>query len=387
MTFLDCPSRVLKLSVVYGCETSAHARMTEQTHLDRRLVGMRGIAVLIVALHIGLSAFSGSRIGYEVAISWVVDKLLAFTSPTTAIIFCFVLSGYILGSSVVRPVNFFVHAARRALRLLPMFVVSVLFAFFCMRYARVEQQPIDLTLFFSNIVFPAPTVEQLLDNLMMRSARVNALSWPVPPELIGSIFVLPLVNLHRSLPVLNSWIVVLILSTILAFTGFRVVVWFYFGFFLVPWTAALIKSLRFGPVVAFAIGYTTLQYTVLKLDFTYSFRFIAPTSIGASLMIAAIISNPAFLAWLDVPALRWIGRISYSFLLLNWPSFYLCWVIYMETNLPHGVTGNLVVCSASIALTLITSYASYQAVELPFIRLGQRLLDDKQTNRRETITT
>lgn len=352
--------------------------MTEQTHFDRRLESMRGVAVLIVALHIGLSAFLGSPIGYEIAIFRIVDWLLAITSSTAAITFSFVLSGYVLGNSVVRPVNFFVHATWRALRLLPMFVVSVLFAFLCIRYVRVEQQPTDLTVFFSKIVFPAPTVEQLLDNLMMSSARVNALSWPVPPELIGSIFVLPLVNLHRSLPVLNSWIVVLILSTILAFTGFRVVVWFYFGFFLVPWFAALIKQFRFGPIAAFAIGYTALQYTVLELDLTYSFRFIAPTSIGASLMIAAIVSNAAFLTRFEAPALRWIGRISYSFLLLYWPMFYLCWVSYMQTNYPHGIIGNLVICSASIALTLITSYLAYLVIERPFIRLGRRLSEGEQ---------
>jgi peptidoglycan/LPS O-acetylase OafA/YrhL len=359
--------------------------MNEQTHFDGRLEGMRGVAVLIVALHIGLGAFSGPPIGYEIAISRIVDRLLAVTSPTAAITFCFVLSGYVLGNSVVEPLNFFIHATRRALRLLPMFVVSVLFAFLCIRHVRLEHQPTDLTVFFGKTVFPAPLVGQLLDNLMMRSQRVNALSWPVPPELIGSIFLLPLVNLHRSLPVLNSWIVVLILSTILTFAGFRVVVWFYFGFFLVPWFATLISQFRFGPIAAFAIGYTVLQYTVLELNFTYSFRFIVPTSIGASLMIAAVVSSAAFLSYLETPALRWIGRISYSFLLLYWPIFYLCWVGYMQTNLPHGLSGNLVICLASIVMTLITSFVAYQAIEHPFIRLGRRLLEREQAKRREMI--
>jgi peptidoglycan/LPS O-acetylase OafA/YrhL len=359
--------------------------MTEQNHFDRRLESMRGVAVLIVALHIGLSAFSGTPIGYEIAIFWIVNWILAITNPTAAITFCFVLSGYVLGNSVVRPVNFFFHAPRRALRLLPMFVVSVLFAFLCLRYVRVEQQPTDLTVFFSKTVFPAPTVAELVENLMMRSARVNALSWPVPPELIGSIFVLPLVNLHRSLPVLNSWIVVLILSTILAFTGFRIVVWFYLGFFLVPWFAELIKPVRFGSLAAFVIGYSALQYTVLELDFTYSFRLIVPTSIGASLMIAAIVSNATFLMQFEAPALLWIGRISYSFLLLYWPIFYLSWFGYMQTSLPHGVTGNLVICSVSIALTLIVSFVAYHVLERPFIRLGRRFLEGGQAKRREVI--
>jgi peptidoglycan/LPS O-acetylase OafA/YrhL len=359
--------------------------MTEKTHFDRRLEGVRGVAVLIVALHIGLGAFSVSPIGYEIIIFRIVDWLRVVTSSTTAITFCLVLSGYVLGNSVVEPVNFFIHAPRRALRLLPMFVVSVLFAFLCIRYVRVEQQPTDLTSFFSKIIFPAPTIEQLLDNLMMRSAQVNALSWPVAPEFIGSIFMLPLVNWHRSLPELNSWVVVLIFSTILEVTGFRVVVWFYLGFSLVPWFAAHIKPFRFGPIAAFAIGYSVLQYTVVELDFTYSFRFIVPTSIGAGLMIAAIVADATFLTWLEAWALRWIGRISYSFLLLNWPIFYLCWVSYMQMNFPHGITGNLIICLASIALTLITSYVAYQVVERPFIKLGRRLLVSEQTKRHEVI--
>jgi peptidoglycan/LPS O-acetylase OafA/YrhL len=360
--------------------------MSEQTYCDGRLESMRGVAVLIVSLHTGLSAFSGSPIGYEIAISRIIDWLLAITSPTAAIVFCFVLSGYLLGNSVVQPVNFFIHGTIRALRLIPMFVASVLFSFICIRYVRVEQQPSDLTAFFSKIVFPAPTVEQLLSNLMMSSARVNALSWPVPPELIGSIFVLPLVNLHRSLPALNSWIVVLIVSTILALTGFRVVVWFYFGFFLVPWCAMLIKQFRFGPIAALAVGYATLQYTVLELNFTFSLRLIVPTSIGASLMIAAIVSNKHFLSRLEASALRWTGRISYSFLLLYWPIFYFSWFCYTQTGFPHGVTGNLLVCLASIVMTLAMSYATYLIIERPFIRLGRRLTEREEAKRHEMIT-
>lgn len=361
--------------------------MKQQTHFDRRLESTRGVAVLIVALHIGLGAFACSPTGhYEAVIFRIINWLLVITSPTAAITFCLVLSGYVIGNSVIEPVNFFIHAPRRALRLLPMFVVSVLFAFLCIRYVRVEPQPTDLTAFFGKIVYPIPTVEQLLDNLMMRSAQVNALSWPVAPELIGSVFMLPLVNWHRSLPELDSWIVVLIFSTILELTGFRVVVWFYLGFSLVPWFAEIIKPFRFGPIAALAIGYTVLQYTVVEFDFTYSFRFIVPTSIGVSLMIAAIVSNATFLMRLEAPALRWIGRISYSFLLLYWPIFYLCWVGYMQTNFPHGVTGNLIICSTSVALTLFTSYVAYQIVERPIIRLGRRLLDREHAKHQVIVT-
>jgi len=126
----------------------------------------------------------------------------------------------------------------------------------------------------------------------------------------------------------------------------------------------------------FVVGY----WIVLRSGTSDASKFftIGPSSVGASMMIGAVLSSQDFLNWLRLRPLRFLGRVSYSFYLIHWPVFYLTAIAVISTDiLPHGATGNWIVCLTSIALALVLSALIYRLVELPLIELGRRLTSFK----------
>ena len=90
---------------------------------DPRLESMRGIAALAVAAHHGMSAFAGGLTPHP------LDWLLFAFNPAASVMFFFVLSGYVLGRALDRDGAISPFLVRRAFRIIPPFIFSVLFAF------------------------------------------------------------------------------------------------------------------------------------------------------------------------------------------------------------------------------------------------------------------
>lgn len=340
-------------------------------NFEPRLESLRGIAALIVAAHHGMSAFSALPGDGSNLSSGLVGWLLWITNPGASVMFFFVLSGYVLGRSLERDGKLAPYITRRAFRILPMFILSVLLTYACIRAIRIDPAPSGITEFFQHTFWPMPDVAQLIDNLIFQSSSINGPSWSIYPEIVGSLFLPVLVFAHKSVAPRWRWVMFSVCATALAFSEYRLVLWFYFGFFLPGEIANLItkSSIR---LLVFVLGYLLVRYAGEYAEY-FKFRTIAPSAIGACMMIASVISSQSFMAWLSVRPLRFVGRVSYSFYLLHWPVFYLSWFAYMQTSLPHGFTGNFFVCILAIAAALAASAVTYVAVELPTINLGKSL--------------
>ncbi len=280
---------------------------------EPRLESLRGVAALIVATHHGMMAFKALPGDKPPVLSTLHEWVLELaTNPGSAVLFFFVLSGYVLGQSLERDANYLRFIVRRAFRIMPAFLLSVFFAYACVTLIRIDVPPADLTEFFKRPFWPMPTIDQLKDNLVFRSSWINGPTWSISWEIIGSIFLPVLVYLHS------------------------------------------------------------------KTSGASKFFTIGPSSVGASMMIGAVLSSQDFLNWLRLRPLRFLGRVSYSFYLFHWPVFYLTAIAVISTDiLPHGATGNWIVCLASIALALVLSALIYRLVELPLIELGRRLTSFK----------
>src|SRR4051794_25695494 len=175
--------------------------MTEGRSFEPRLESMRGIAALIVAAHHGMVAFASLPDDRPIVLSAIHDLLWSrMTNPGLAVLFFFVLSGYVLGQSLERDPNYVRFIVRRAFRILPAFLVSLLFAYACVILIRIDPPPSDLTEFFKRPFWPVPTVEQLKDNLVFRSSWINGPTWSIYWEIVGSIYLPFLVYLHRRMP-------------------------------------------------------------------------------------------------------------------------------------------------------------------------------------------
>ena len=349
-----------------------HRLATDMRSFEPRLESLRGIAALIVAAHHGMSCLTAPPDTRVPLLSSAMDWALWITNPGGAVMFFFVLSGYVLGQSLERKWDIMPFLVRRSLRILPAFVVSVLFAYVCVKHVRIDPPPADTTAFFQRQFWPVPTAYDLWDTLTFRSSAINGPTWSIGPELVGSLFLPFLALAHRHTPVSWQWLLFVVVATILAFTPYRLVVWFYCGFFLPPRIAAILPN-WFARAVTFAAGYVLLRYTS-EFAVYYKFKTILPSSIGATLMIGAVVSSPGFMTWLTVAPLRFVGRVSYSFYLFHWSIFYLCALATLQSNALHGTVGNLTICAAAIGVTLVVSEITYRFIELPGIDRGKRLL-------------
>jgi peptidoglycan/LPS O-acetylase OafA/YrhL len=356
--------------------------MTGAPKFEPRLESLRGVAALIVATHHGMMAFKALPGDKPPVLSTLHEWVLELaTNPGSAVLFFFVLSGYVLGQSLERDANYLRFIVRRAFRIMPAFLLSVFFAYACVTLIRIDVPPADLTEFFKRPFWPMPTIDQLKDNLVFRSSWINGPTWSISWEIIGSIFLPVLVYLHSKTHEKYQIALFLLASTFIAFihvrgTNIPIVEYFYAGFFLTPRIASWLPDSWPCRAVVFVVGY----WIVLRSGTGDASKFftIGPSSVGASMMIGAVLSSQDFLNWLRLRPLRFLGRVSYSFYLFHWPVFYLTAIAVISTDiLPHGATGNWIVCLTSIALALVLSGLIYRLVELPLIELGRRLTSFK----------
>lgn len=340
----------------------------QTNNFEPRLESLRGIAALIVAVHHGMAAFSVQLSDQPSLLRGVVNWLLWITNPGASVMFFFVLSGYVLGLALQRNGRFFSYVIRRAFRILPMFILSVLFAYACLTMVRIEPPPIGITDFFRQTFWPMPDTSQLISNLTFQSSSINGPAWSIYPEILGSLFLPVLVFAHGFVGPRWKWGVFAACALALAFSDYRLVLWFYCGFFLPGEIARMLKN----PLIrlaAFVTGYLIIRYVGEYAEY-FKFKTIAPSAIGGSMMIASIVSSRSFMAWLTTAPLRFMGRISYSFYLLHWPIFYLCWFAYSQMFYQQGFVGNFSICILSVAAAIAVSAITYSLVEVPAIRLG-----------------
>jgi peptidoglycan/LPS O-acetylase OafA/YrhL len=302
----------------------------------------------------------------------VVDALLKAFNSAAAVVFFFVLSGYVLGRALERDSAFGSYLVRRLFRMIPPFAASVLFAFACLRLVRIDPIPSGLTRGFERLFWPEPTWNALWDNLLLGSFTVNGPTWTLLPELLGALMLPFVVAAHGSVSPRWRWALFAALATLLAVSPFHALLWFYSGFFLAKEIAALLAGRWRLAVMAFTAGLIGLGILPHCDDF-YAVRIIVPSAIAAALVIGAVVSSRELLQWTAVTPLRFLGRISYSLYLVHWPIFYVgaLLAVTLRPILSTQIWGNLFVTVTSVMAALGVAALSYRYIEAPSIRAGK----------------
>lgn len=334
---------------------------------DPRLEALRGVASLMVCVFHAMHVFAGDPRPA------LIDALLLFAfNPAAAVMFFFVLSGYVLGGSLERDAAIAPYLARRLFRLVPPFAAAVLFAFACERLLSLEPAPSGLTPGFQRLFWPQPTWDDLWQNLLLGSNRVNGPTWTLYPELLGSLMLPFVVAAHGMIERRWRWGLFAAITILLAIGPYRTLLWFYFGCFLVKEFAALLAGRQQLAVVAFICGLAGLEIAGTYNEF-YTAGIVVPSAIAASLMIGAVVSSRDMLRWTMIAPLRFLGRISFSLYLVHWPIFYVCTLVAIDCGsiVPTQSWGNLFVTVTSLMIAIGIAALSYRFVEAPSIRAGK----------------
>jgi peptidoglycan/LPS O-acetylase OafA/YrhL len=333
---------------------------------DPRLESLRGLAALLVCVHHGMTVFADN------ANLVVMNALLFAFNSAASVIFFFVLSGYLLGRALESDSAFVTYLVRRLFRLLPPFVVVVLFTFACERLFRIDPIPSGLKPGFQRMFWPQPTWDALWDNLLLTSFKVNGPTWTLFPELMGALMLPFVVAAHVRIVPRWRWALFVAIATLLAISPYHTLLWFYFGYFLANETAALLAERRRLAAITFVVGLIGLEMAGANSEF-YAVGIVIPSAIAAALMIGAVVASRELLQWTTVAPLRFLGRISYSLYLVHWPIFYVCTLLAVISRpiVPTHIWGNLVVTVTSAIVAVGLAALSYRFVEAPSIKAGK----------------
>ena len=342
------------------------------------LDALRGIAALVVVLH---------HANYMVAsywgptVLWLLDwsPLRVLKAGRPAVVFFFVLSGYVLTLALLRqrgPVSPASWAMRRTLRLLPPVVASVLLsAGLCWWFA--EDQPVDdLGLLVAVSWSEPPDLVSLLRHMALLDSDdfafpMNIVLWSLVHEWRISL-VMPLVLLFRGNVALLLGVAFLLRSVAIAAGADEdeamlgrhlhstVVATTYFLFAFAVGAALALKE-----PVAIPAGAMRWAAWAAVAAAAMSRSDLAVIAASVLLILLARGEGGPFIRALRSTALLWLGRVSYSLYLVHVP---------VALALAHALDGDLpapAIAALTVVLALPAAAVFYKAVERPSLLLSR----------------
>jgi peptidoglycan/LPS O-acetylase OafA/YrhL len=337
---------------------------------DPRLQSLRGLAALIVL--IGHASLVVPRSAYSVTLGTIFEQ-------NSAVIFFYVLSGFVLAGKIRREQNNFRRwLVERTTRLVPVFWASIIYA--TLIAMSIRQQPIVgagrwLNRNFLSIDTSAGAIGA---NLLAFSTKITGGTlWSLQVELLAIVFLPPMIALIDRLSPRQNWLV--LIGLLVVQSGPPSPFGFFFCFYLgalVPYVIANERArdalgrgwlLLVGLAVAVALkpaaeaGLVPLA-TKITFDALLSVQIIAFVTSRRSAI-------DHLLSWSLVNKL---GDISYSFYAFGQITLVGC-AVFLFTILPTGFyaspLGALMLALVSLALALI--------VALPVASLSHRLLETR----------
>jgi peptidoglycan/LPS O-acetylase OafA/YrhL len=367
------------------------------------LQSLRGVAALFVAIgHSGLvfSSWSASYGRFQGAIF----------QQEAAVIFFYVLSGFVLSDSIRRSnkLTFPRFMVKRFARLLPAAYLSIAFAVavaFVLRHPPFETASDWYNDAFLNMDLSLSTI---INNCLFFSHSLNGVLWSIQVELVAMFYLMPMVALIDRLS-LRLNVLVLILVCFIAhryllplaiqhkYVVFAYSYCFYIGAVL-PYLIATrvgraLGSMGFVVATELICEYFLRLWNLEGHIFTNT-KYLADALISAHI-IAYVLLAPASRAAraLAIKPLVWLGDISYSFYafdqaVLSFVAFLLLCALPPQflSSLGAQAMATMMALSGSLAIALLLGVFSYRFAERPGIRLGQLILNRYDSRERNRVT-
>ncbi|MCF2522336.1 acyltransferase [Bradyrhizobium sp. G127] len=352
-----------------------------QRRFHPELESLRGLAALSVAgFHISQAPVltGGGQVLLRDIPSAAMDVLRMLFQGQPAVVFFFVLSGFVLTASL--------QNASRPLRTIAMpFVVARLF--------RIYPAWIFTILVFLEVYWLSgrtlgvvPTVSETFRNLLLLSVSMDGVGWSIQTELLAIPVMLLAFHWITAGKIVRIFVIASVLAVfinlvkvILPLPGGAPRAIYLYCFLFGALTHVLLP--RADPRRAnliFCLG-VALFFLGVTLFARHSNIKDAWVTIASCLMIAG--GALGLQGWLTVfrdnASLRFLGRVSYSFYLLHPLTLMIFWQmpqalgVVLQAGCPPWLA-MLAMVLVSTAVALPLAALSYYFVEKPFIRLGRQ---------------
>jgi len=372
-------------------ETFPSSRTADGCHFIGSLESIRGLAALAVALfhsfHLlpvdGLRVFDCTLWNAPSTSALLMRMIMIPFNGGAAVSLFFVLSGYVLSLSLERDRRPFwpkagAFTARRFLRIYPALAVNVILLF------AVFQGVAALNL---GLVLTPPTPEQLWVNLLLIDFPVNGVTWTLPVELA----VIPVILLNaffqRRFGVVVPLLIV-ILGLVALFTP-RLVHYSTTGNFGFLFALGMLAAELAGKGRLLHQRTPAIILLILAISGLLSARFVLGyeskwslllEGINSAILILILVHGPrlAIHRILEMPPLRFLGRISYSYYLYHpltlkitmglLPGFFT-----LATMEAQPFLWSAIIALVSVPAAIPFGWAGYVLIEKPASRWGRRL--------------
>lgn len=352
-----------------------------QRRFHPELESLRGLAALSVAgFHISQSPAltGGGPVLLKDMPSAAMDVLKVLFQGQPAVVFFFVLSGFVLTASLQK-------TGRPVMELAWPFAVSRLF--------RIYPAWIFAVLVFAGVYWltgktlgAVPTFMEMVRNILLLSVSIDGVGWSIQTELLAIPVLLVALHWIAAGKIVRIFVIASVLAVltnpmklILPLEGGEPRAIFLYCFLFGALTQVLLP--RADPRRAnaiFGLGVVLFFAGVVMFARHFNVRD-AWVTIASCLMIAG--GALGLRGWLTVfrdnVALRFLGRVSYSFYLLHPLTLTIFWQMpqalgaALQAGCPPWLA-LLAMLTVSTAIALPLAALSYRFVEKPFIRLGRR---------------
>ena len=341
------------------------------------LESVRGLAALSVCL------FHAAEVRFQDGV--VVAKHTIpgiFLNGYGAVILFFVLSGYVLRSSLEK------KAQSGTVALTAEFLIARLFRLFPVIVASVAVFVIVMWIVYRQ----EPQFAVAVRNALLLEASINGAFWTLQVEVFGSVLVLVAFLLERRLGTWAVWALLIVLLPV-SFTGGSSMIGpvspTFFYTFLLGYLIAVRPPLPPGrPQLAAALLVIAMAafYGANSYGYVYKQWLLLVTALAAS-MIVLVMSSEGWRDRLQWPPVRWLGAVSYSFYALHPLG------LKVEGHLLAPVGGSgwpswlivAILLTAPVAVTAIITVPMYCLIERPGVALGRWMLSRRRTVSAATV--
>jgi peptidoglycan/LPS O-acetylase OafA/YrhL len=356
------------------------------------LESVRGLAALSVALFHSFHLLPVDSVRVYNRTIWNVPSADGLLMRLTMVLFnagaavslFFVLSGFVLALSLHRDERRQVGAkassffVRRIFRIYPALAINLLL------FAVVITA---IATFFPAVSVSIVSLAQVVSNLLLTDWSVNGVTWSLMIEIVAIPFIFfgHCVSRRwgiRGLTILVVLGVVTLFAPELLFR--KLIASFVFMFFLGMLAAEIgIRKLVLlnerTAKISLVAGLTLMLTARFFLGYGSKWSLLFE-GFGATVLVAILALGPrlAVHTILETKALRFLGRISYSYFLYH-PLMLAVFapILILIASPPwldiHPFLGSAVIAIVTVAVTIPLGYVSYLLIEKPMIRLGRRV--------------
>jgi peptidoglycan/LPS O-acetylase OafA/YrhL len=370
-------------------------------HRYRELDGLRGIAALMVSVSHAMGVVMAVPAGAFGGL--IISRATGFINGGVAVDLFFIMSGFFLSGMIAGPrsVRLSAFYARRFVRLVPPAVAAIcLFLFASKIPALLRPSDADFATGFMTYypdLHDVPLKDMLL-NLALIRHTMNPPLWTIRVELFASALfpLLVLIKNFRGSAFYRSALLgalVLIGYSVrsdakFGFDVFHYLYMFYCGALirdLGPYLRHLAPFPQYLILYAAIIGLLMVGHSI-PLNGRHPFVFDLPVTLLGSFLVAVLGYGEIARArqWMNSRIVQFLGRISYSFYLMNWLSIMVMGSLVIHSAIPerYGVFAAIVVLIfGASTCSIVLGSLLHVAVEQPAVGLSRYLASRSAASR------